>query len=460
MSAIETEVWSKSKWLIKGGIIAFLVLLLMIPTNYVQQLIYEREARQKEAIAEISSKWAGRQIFTGPIVVLPFWQTEGDSLVKKVRTKHYAFFLPDELSIKATVTPREKYRGIYKVMLYNSTIQINGSFKKIDIEKINVLPGDIIWPEAFVKLGIADVKGLNEEGILYWNDQPLLLSPQSFNDRSGNMGLTSSLPVMNGNSLNNIRFSARLDINGSEQILFTPVGKSTNISLTSSWPHPSFIGDILPQESHIKDTGFTATWKSIAHKRPFPQQWKDDAYTIAYFPRLHEGSTQYRNIEVAPASVGNNLTASAFGAGLFVPVNGYQKTMRSVKYAVLCILLTFAAFFLIETTNKRSVHPFQYGLIGLALVLFYILLLSFTEYIGFNWSYIIASTATIGLIAWYVPGILSSNRLSGLLTIVLVLIYTYIFTILQLQDFSLLFGSIGLFITLAVIMYFSRKIQW
>lgn len=459
MSTIVTEVWSKSKWLIKGGIIVFLVLLLMIPTHYVQQLIYEREARQKEAIAEISSKWAGRQTLTGPIVVLPFWQTDGDSSAKKVRTKHYAFFLPDELSIKATVTPREKYRGIYKVMLYNSTVLIDGAFKKIDLQKLNILPGDVIWSEAFVKLSIADVKGLNEEGILNWNGQQLLLSPQSVNDRSGNMGLTSLLPLLNNDSLIN-HFSARLDLNGSEQILFTPVGKSTDITLTSTWPHPSFSGDILPQTSDVKQTGFTANWKSLAHKRPFPQQWKDDAYSIAYFPRYNESTTSYRDIEVAPSVSGNNITASAFGTGLFVPVNGYQKTMRSVKYAVLCIVLTFAAFFLIETTNKRSVHPFQYGLIGLALVLFYTLLLSFSEYIGFNWSYIIASTATIGLIGWYVRDILSSNRLSGLLAIILVLIYTYIFTILQLQDFSLLIGSIGLFITLGVIMYFSRRIQW
>ena len=154
------------------------------------------------------------------------------------------------------------------------------------------------------------------------------------------------------------------------------------------------------------------------------------------------------------------LTRASFGTNLFVPVNGYQKTMRSVKYAALCILLTFAAFFIIDTTNKRSVHPFQYGLIGLALVLFYTLLLSFSEYVGFNVSYVIASVFTIGLIAWFVIGILASSRLTTILSVVLFLMYTYVFTILQLQDYSLILGSIGLFITLAVIMHFSKKIQW
>jgi inner membrane protein len=155
-----------------------------------------------------------------------------------------------------------------------------------------------------------------------------------------------------------------------------------------------------------------------------------------------------------------NAASHAFGVNLFVPVNSYQKTIRSVKYAALCILLTFAAFFLIETTNNKSVHPFQYGLIGLALLLFYTLLLSFSEYTGFNIAYVIASLCTIGLIAWFVKGILVSSRLTGILSIVLVLMYTYVFTTFQLQDYSLILGSLGLFITLAVIMHFSKKIRW
>ena len=131
-----------------------------------------------------------------------------------------------------------------------------------------------------------------------------------------------------------------------------------------------------------------------------------------------------------------------------------------MKYALLCILLTFAAFFLIETTHKKSVHPFQYGLVGLALILFYTLLLSFSEYTGFNTAYVIASVATIGLIAWFVKSILQSAKATTILSVVLVLVYSYVFSLLQLQDYSLLLGSIGLFLTLAVVMYFSKKLQW
>ena len=449
MESVAENFWSKSKLLIKGFIIGVLVLLLIIPSLYVQNLVAEREQRQKEAIAEVSNKWAGHQVVTGPIIVLPYWQTDSDTAIKKVRNKHFAYFLPDVLSANATVTPKEKYRGIYKVMLYNSKINLSGSFNGINLQKLNLPPEDVIWNEAFVKFNLSDVKGLNEEMLLKWNQQQLNLSPQSFDDNSGSNGLTAMLPLNPAGQTGVINFSSQLDINGSEQLLFTPVGKSTTVNMQSTWPHPSFTGNILPQNSQVKNNGFSATWKSMAHKRAFPQQWKDDAYVLGNL---------VRNTDVVDNR--SYISSAAFGADLFVPVNNYQKTMRSVKYAVLCILLTFSAFFLIETTNKRSVHPFQYGLIGLALIVFYILLLSFSEYTGFTASYIIASVATVGLIGWFAKSILLSGRLSGILSIVLVLMYTYVFTLLQLQDYSLLFGSIGLFITLAVIMYFSRKIKW
>lgn len=450
------SIWSKSKVLVKGVIIIFIVLILMIPTIFVKELIEERQDRQLEAITEVSSKWAGRQAVTGPMLVLPFWQTDSDNGVKAVRSKHYAFFLPDQLIVTSNITPQEKYRGIYKVMLYNSTTDIQGSFTVPDLAKLNIAPQDVLWNEAFVKMHVTDVKGLNEEVTIQWNGQPLLLSPQSFEDRSGVNGLSAAVPMAD-TLPGTINFNMRLNLNGSEQLLFTPTGRSTTVNVNSKWPHPSFTGDILPQNTAVTDSGFTASWKSMAHKRAYPQQWIDNSYIITP-PSFNHSRNRSDDIDTNTSI--NSLTASSFGTDLFVPVNGYQKTMRSVKYSALCILLTFAAFFLIETSNKRSVHPFQYALIGLALVLFYTLLLSISEYLSFNMSYAIATVATIGLIGWFVKSVLDSGRLSALLSFVLVLMYTYIFTILQLQDYSLLFGSIGLFITLAAIMYFSRKFKW
>ena len=432
------SVWTKSKLLIKCGIIGIILLILQIPTFYVNDLIKEREGRQKEAIAEVSSKWAGRQNIVGPILMVPYWQTEGDSAQGK-KEKHLAYFLPDELTVNASVTPQEKYRGIYKVMLYSSQVSMSGQFSSLHPERLGLAPGDLLWNEATIRLGLTDSKGLHEEVRLNLNDSTYTLSP--FEADNGAATALVSPTALTAETAKSIRFSTSFGINGSEQLLFTPVAKATTVNLSSAWPHPSFTGSSLPQTTAVKDSGFTATWKSLGYKRSFPQQWKNDASKM--------------NMDASGA-----MAASAFGADLFVPVNSYQKVTRIIKYSLLILLLTFAAFFLIETTNRKSAHPFQYGLVGLALILFYTLLLSFSEYIGFNAAYAISAVATIGLIGWFVKGILESGRLATILSLVLVLLYSYVFSILQLQDYSLLLGSVGLFVTLAVVMRFSKKIQW
>lgn len=448
-------VWQKSKLLIKGLIIGVLVLLLLIPAFFVQNLIKEREQRQKEAVTEVSQKWAGNQAITGPVLVLPYLQRGADSNRPLDYVKQYAYFLPDKLEINSTLTPIEKHRGIYKVMLYSSVNKITGSFNNVQPSLLKIPEENILWSEAFVKLHISDSRGLNNEPVLRWKDSSLVLAPQSFDDKQSLNSLGAVLQVTSLADLQQVNFSTEINLNGSEKLLFTPVGKITTVHLASGWSHPSFTGGSLPQTSSVGDSGFKATWTSLSHTRDFPQQWKNDAFTIRpYFTNLPAGGT----VDYAPSA--NEVTVSAFGMDLFVPVNGYQKTMRSVKYAILCILLTFTAFFLIETTNKRSVHPVHYALIGFALILFYTLLLSFSEYAGFNTAYAIAAVATIGLITWFVKGLLSSMRLSLLLSFVLILLYSYVFTILQLSDYALLLGSIGLFLALAVVMYFSKKIQW
>ncbi len=429
METVTTNVWQKSKLLIKGLLIGALVLLLLIPAYFVQNVISEREARQKEAFTEISSKWAGRQAITGPVLVLPYTETVTGDKGQIAVLKKLAYVLPDNLNIESYVKPEERHRGIFQVMLYSSTIKMSGKFNSIPLQQLKIDPAQVLWNEAYVCMELADSKGLKEEIKLAWNDSTVTLNPSAVNNGVMKEGFMSPVTVSPDHS---IQFSSSILINGSEQLLFTPVGKETTVKLNSDWPDPSFTGGQLP-DHRISDSGFVATWKSLAHTRNFPQAWKENTY---------------------------NLQSASFGADLFIPVNGYQKTMRSVKYAILCILLTFAAFFIIETVNKKSVHPFQYALIGLALILFYTLLLSISEYTGFNTAYIIASAATVGLIAWFVKGLLQSSKLTTVLGVVLVLMYSYIFTILQLQDYSLLLGSIGLFLTLAVIMHFSKKIQW
>jgi len=433
METVVQNTWQKSKLIIKGLIIGALALMLLIPAAFVQNLIQERECRQKEAFTEVSSKWADRQDITGPVLVIPYTRSATDKDGKPIIIKSLAYFLPDKLIIESHVNPEKRYRGIYQVMLYSSSVNLSGNFSSLPLQKLNLTPADLAWSEAYLCFGITDAKGLKDELQIKWNDSTLSLTPSYINNAVFKEGFVSPVSLSAASANAGISFSSAISINGSEQLTFTPVGKQTLVQMQSAWPDPSFTGTQLPDSSSISKNGFTARWKSLSHTRNFPQAWKDDNY---------------------------NLNASSFGADLFIPVNGYQKTMRSVKYAVLCILLTFTAFFLIETNNGRSVHPIHYALIGFALILFYTLLLSFSEYIGFNGAYGVATAATVVLITWFVKGLLQSVKLSVLLTLILVLLYSYIFTILQLQDYALLLGSIGLFLTLAVVMYYSRRVQW
>jgi inner membrane protein len=226
-------------------------------------------------------------------------------------------------------------------------------------------------------------------------------------------------------------FSMKFSLNGSEQLLIAASARENKIEMQSGWTDPGFTGIKLPDQRQINDSGFAANWKFM--NRAVPLVWDNNFY---------------------------DLSQTVLGAGLLIPVDSYNKTERSVKYALLCIILTFAAFFLIESIYKRTLHLVQYGLAGLALVLFYTLLLSISEYTGFNPAYFIASVATIGLITWFVGSIMKSGKLATFISFVLAVVYAYIFTIIQLQDYALLMGSIGLFLALGIIMFFSRKIQW
>ncbi len=429
METTVAQAWQKSKLFFKALLIGILVLLLLIPAYFVEELIKEREQRQKDAYEEVSSKWAGSQIITGPVLVLPYTETVANISGPPAILRKQAYLLPDKLTITGDMKPEERHRGIYQVMLYSSTLNISGKFNEIPLKQLRIDASSVLWNEAYVCINLQDPRGLKEEMQLKWNDSLVTLNPSAINNA---VMKDAFIAPVNVSPEGAISFSSRLQFNGSHELLFTPVGKETTVKLSSPWKEPSFTGVQLP-EYQINRDGFSASWKSLSHTRSYPQSWKETSY---------------------------DLTNASFGTGLFIPVNGYQKTMRSVKYAILCIVLTFAAFFIIEMVNKKSVHPIQYALVGAALLLFYTLLLSFSEYIGFNIAYILATVATVGLIGWFIKGVLSSGRLSWLLSLLLVLLYGYIFTILQLQDYSLLLGSIGLFITLGVIMHYSRKIQW
>ncbi|HYF33422.1 MAG TPA: cell envelope integrity protein CreD [Chitinophagaceae bacterium] len=425
--------WQRNRMIFKGLLIGFLILLLLIPTFMIQDLVHERQGRQAEAIMEVSSKWAGQQVINGPVIAIPYWQLVTDSKGIVSRNRQQAYFLPDELNIDSKVLPEKRYRGIYQVMVYTSDVTLRGAFGAFNFASLKIPAENILWNEAVVYFSVNDVRGLREEVKFTRNRETLELMPGKFSDEQFTESLSSGLPLSDSLHGQGFVFDVNLKLKGSQSLLFVPLGKKTTVSMQSSWPDPSFTGNYLPDNRNIKDSGFTANWNVLSLNRAYPQQWTARTY---------------------------DLNASAFGVNLEVPVDTYQKSLRSVKYAILCIVLTFTAFFLIELIYKRSLHPLQYVLVGFALCIFYTLLLSISEYLGFNTAYVMAAVATVLLIAWYVSAVLKSGRMALFISLLLAAMYGFIYILIQSQDYALLMGSIGLFITLGLVMYFSRKVKW
>jgi inner membrane protein len=427
--------WQKNKLIIKAAFIGFLTMALLIPTFFIMFLVKDRETRRNEVVHEVSSKWAGSQTITGPFLSVPYYVEIKNGTNETALQKKYLYLLPDELFIDGKISTQVKHRSIFQVPVYNSNIKISGKFSPLKTDKLPVAIQSLHFDEAVVCMGITDFKGIGENLQLKWKDSivnfetglpdiswlgtgiscPLKLSTETFAQVESN-------------------FNINLSLKGSEQFYFTPFGNISKVHIESDWSNPAFDGKYLPDTSIINNKGFTADWKILQFNRTYPQQ-----FTNVNDILIHE---------------------SAFGLNLLQPVDAYGQTQRSIKYAVLIIALTFFIYFFLEIFYRRNVHPLQYILIGFALVIFYTLLLSISEYIAFGQAYLVASSATVLLIGWYSKSIFKKWNIVLLFSFILSLLYLFIYVLIQLQDNSLLFGSIGLFVLLAIIMHFSRKITW
>lgn len=445
---------SKNFVIFKVLTIGFLSLLLMIPTAMIGELINEREQRRNEAISEIDAKWGNRQTIAGPILSVPYHkivQQDG----KAVELLEYAHFLPDTLAINGAIAPEMRQRGIYQVVVYNSALRFKGAFSQPNFNEFNISPDKVLWNEAVVSVGISDMRGIEEDIMIRWNAKDIRAKPGiskdlllgGFNSQAKNRAMLEKIPSSGGVSsgINSrvamdpanarpIPYSFDLKLNGSEGLDFAPLGGETVVELTSAWRDPNFSGAFLPDTRDVSDKGFAAKWKVLKLNRNFPQSWL--------------------------GSVNQEILSSAFGVNLLVPVDEYQKNSRSIKYGILFIALTFLIFFFSEVLNKRRIHPMHYLLVGLALVLFFSLLLALSEHLNFDAAYLISSLSTILTVTLYSKHIFKNPQMSLLQAGIMVIVYGFIFAILQLQDYSLLVGSIGLFIILAVVMSISRKIDW
>lgn len=431
----EQRSWMKNSVMMKVGVITVLMLLLLIPLAMIESLIEERETLSERAINEVSSKWANQQELKGPILTIPLLFETEDKDGNIVEYEQNWFLLPDQLNINGNVSPKELERGIYKVIVYTSKMLLDGEFSVSAIPQLVNLK-KIQYDNAFLTIGISDLRGIKNKIEINWDSKSLGVEPGTKIPELVRSGVTIPIKIDNEEGKKH-KFSFSLDLQGSQNLSFTPLGATTKVKITSDWEVPSFVGNFLPDTREVNENGFSAEWKVLQLNRNYPQSWIGS-------------SNSYRE----------NIQQTAFGVNLLLPMDDYRASMRSAKYGAMTIALTFLIFFLVEVINKKRIHPLQYAMVGIALCLFYTLLVSISEHSSFETAFGIATAAIISLISLYSLTLFKSKKLSLLLFSILIGLYTFLFTTLQMVDYALLMGSIGLTIILGATMYYTRKINW
>ena len=433
----KANAWLKASISIRLLTIGLLILLLLIPVSMVQDLIKERHERQEEAIKEVSDKWGSAQTLLGLVLTVPYttsskvYNNNGE-MIKRVESRAYAHFLPDQLNIEGEILPEMRYRGIYEVTVYRSKMKISGIFSPPKFEDWKIPVADIFWEEAYVALGLSDLRGIQEEVTLHWGNDTYGFKPGIESDEVIQKGISTRI-LIPPSSNKPWDFSLDLSINGSTSLSMVPLGKSTLVELNSSWPSPSFDGTFLPDERTIDQEGFHASWEVLNLNRSYPQSFR--------------GTVQ-------------GIYESAFGINLWVPANDYQQTMRAAKYASLFIALTFLLFFFVQLLNGLRIHPVQYVIVGLAICIFYTLLIALSEHLSFGLSYLVSSVTIILMITLFAHSFSKKRKLTQIIGGILILLYAFIYLTIQIEDYALLVGSSGLLFVLAITMYLSRKIDW
>ncbi len=415
--------------LVKIIVVAVIILVLLWPIHMVKSLIKERQGNKDAEQTDIGWKHGGKQLITGPVLVVPYIYTKDN-----ISEKRLAYFLPDEYLVNGNVKPEERTRGIQKILNYQADMKINGRFSFPEVNNIGIDPATVSWGECFLMTGIPHLQNIRNKITFKVNDQSSeVINSIPQNDLLARGGIMVMLPLLNPEKKDKIEYSLELTLNGTEGLYLNPVGKYTSIHLTSDWKSVEYTGDFLATEKTDTTNGIDAQWDIFDYNRDYTQSWK--------------GKNE-------------NFEKSVVGIDLELPLNHYDKTLRAVKYAIMFIVLTFLVFFLVELVSKKRIHPVQYLLVSLALILFYTLLLAFSEHIGFTLAYIISSIATISLITAYSHSIFKEIKQTVFMGIFLIVLYLYLYIVLQLENMALLFGATGLFIALAIVMYVLRKVEW
>jgi inner membrane protein len=440
--------------LFKILIIFALTLVICIPLSMINFTIMERAEFRAQAVASIASDSVREQTITGPILVIRYTddyeetvsvpdgaKTKTELVARSVARTHLVF--PNELTFDSSIKTDRRYRGIHQVLVYGGNHIIAGDFV---LPLMNELPREnakstLRLDQASVALGIGDVRGIRNIPKIDWNGEVIEFE-QSTGLQAVQSGLHANLPAMALSAPARIKFSFALGLDGIERQHFVPVGKSNKFSVKSDWPHPMFSGDYLPSPSErtISATGFSANW-NISSLSTMAQK-------------------QLRAAEETAPTPSAKANIDTFSIGFIEPVNVYSLAERATKYGLLFVALTFAAFFVFEIMKRLPIHPVQYLLVGLALVLFFLLLVSLSEHIAFALAYLAASAACIVLIGFYLSFVLH-NWFRGMgFGVALTLLYGALYGLLMSENNALVLGSLLLFTVLAAVMIATRKVDW
>ena len=427
---MKIEITNQNKWYqsltIKLVLLAILGLFLLVPLQMIKQIILERQLNAEKVKKEISEQWAAKQCFSGPVINIPVRTIQSAGNEKSITRLWH--ILPENLNISGNIIPEIRYRGIYKSVVYDSELKITGYFI---IPDEDVLKGhEVLYNEAYFTVGISDNRGLKGKIILKTDSAELEAIPGVRDNDIFQSGITFLSPVLNPGK--KVSLDMTINLSGSEGLLLTPLGKLTFAHLQSEWSSPSFNGSFLPVKRSVNEKGFTADWEVTHLNRNYPQSWTGSAF---------------------------QPLESSFGLDLFQPVDHYQKSWRSSRYGILFIALTFLVLIFLEVTRKEVIHIFHYFLVSLGLVLFFSLLNSLSEQIGFNLSYLVSSIATILMISFFTGTIFREKKTAFIVFGMLVILYSFIFVLLTLNDYAYLAGNIGLFLLLAVIMKLASNME-
>lgn len=433
----------------KFFLIGFLILLLLIPLFMVMGLISEREGRSRQVKNDVARTWGAQQNLSGPYLVVPYAvmvETRAGKERVERKEQRYGVFLPEDLNFNIKTKSNVLKRSIFDVNVYTADVALTGAFSGPDIRAIDPNAIDVRWNDAIVAVELSDVSGLKQSASLKLDGaNAISFDPSIGIPSSRAQGIHARLrPISDvgapgttlGQAPTSFPFQIDLVFSGSEHLFVAPAGRLTKAEMTSDWPHPSFSGGFLPVKRLIDANGFKASWQVPHLARSIPQ-----AYTA------HRGQL-------------SRFGAQSFGVRYYAPIDFYDLVSRAAKYGILFLSFAFMAVFVMEMLSGTRIHAVQYIFVGLAMIFFYVLLLSFSEHIGFAKAYAAASVATGGMLAFYFSKAFNSSRFGIAAAVLFVLIYGLLYMILQLEDYALLTGALLGFAALTAVMFMTLRVDW